>query len=90
MTLKLDELTTMPEEELVGAYDQMAENLPPNVSMFRDELNRRAYERDAEAMRRLTEQTVRLTERTVRLTVVNSAVAVLALIVAVITLIATK
>lgn len=47
-------------------------------------LNRRAYERDAEAMRRLTEKAVRLTERTVRLTVVNTVVATLALIAAVI------
>ena len=49
-------------------------------------LNRRGYERDAEAMRRLTEKTVRLTERTVRLTVVNTVVATLALIAAVISL----
>ena len=71
----------------------MAESMPPNVSMFRDELNRRAYEEDAAAMHeltkktvRLTEETVRLTEKTVRLTRVSTVVAILALIVAVISL----
>jgi hypothetical protein len=52
--------------------------------MFRDELNRRAYERDAEAMHQLTQQTVRLTEQTVRLTRVNTVVAILAIIVGVV------
>jgi hypothetical protein len=84
MTLSLAGLQGMPDEELVRTYDQMAMGTPPTLAMFRDELNRRAYERDAEAMHQLTQQTVRLTEQTVRLTRVNTVVAILAIIVGVV------
>jgi hypothetical protein len=49
------------------------------LDWYREELNRRVYERDAEAMRDLT-------QRTVRLTVVTTAAAILALIAALISL----
>jgi hypothetical protein len=86
MALKLADLRSMSDEELVRTYDQMAPTTMVGLDWYREELNRRAYERDTEAMRSLTEQTVRLTEQTVRLTRVGIAVAVLALIVAVISL----
>jgi hypothetical protein len=86
MTLNFAGLQGLPDEELVRTYDQMAQGTPPTLGMFREELNRRAYDRDAEAMRRLTEQTVRLTEQTVRLTRVNTVVAILAFIAAVVSL----
>jgi hypothetical protein len=84
MTLNFVGLRGMPDEEVVRTYDQMAMGTPPTLAMFREELNRRAYERDAAAMHQLTEQTVRLTEQTVRLTRVNTVVAILAVIVGVV------
>jgi hypothetical protein len=79
MALNLADLRAMPDEELIRTYDQMAENSPPTVNMSRDELNRRVYERDAEAMRDLTRWTVRLAA-------VSVVIAVVALVVAVISL----
>jgi hypothetical protein len=93
MALKLARLQSMSDEELVRTYDEMAPSTMVGLDWYREELNRRAYERDTEAMHslteqavRLTEQTVRLTEQTVRLTRVSIAVAIFALIVAVISL----
>jgi hypothetical protein len=86
MALKLTALQAMSDEELIRTYDEMAPGTMVGLDWYREELNRRAYERDAEAMRRLTEQTVRLTEQTARLTRMNTAVAILALVAAVISL----
>jgi curved DNA-binding protein CbpA len=83
---KLAELEALSDEELRRAYDEAAGNTAIGLDWYREELSRRRYERDAEAMRRLTERTVALTERTVHLTWVNAAVAILALVVAVVSL----
>jgi hypothetical protein len=83
---KLAELESLSDEELRRAYDEATGNTAIGLEWYRDELARRRYERDAEAMRRLTERTVALTERTVHLTWVNAAVAILALVVAVVSL----
>lgn len=83
---KLAELESLSDDEIRRAYDEAAGNTAIGLEWYREELARRRYERDAEAMRRLTERTVRLTEQTVRLTRVSIAVAIFALIVAVISL----
>jgi hypothetical protein len=83
---KLAELETLSDKELRRAYDEATGNTMIGLEWYREELSRRRYERDAEAMRRLTERTVRLTEQTVRLTRVSIAVAIFALIVAVVSL----
>jgi hypothetical protein len=83
---KLAELESLSDQEIVKGYDEAAGNTAIGLAWYREELSRRRYERDAEAMRRLTERTVALTERTVHLTWVNAAVAILALVVAVVSL----
>ena len=63
------DLRAIPDEELIRAYGEAARLTTVGLDWYREELNRRLYERDAEAMRDLT-------QRTVRLTVVTTAAAV--------------
>jgi hypothetical protein len=79
MALKLADLRAMSDDELIRTYDQVAENTMVGLDWYREELNRRVYERDAVAMQRLTLWTVRLA-------VVGIGVAIVALMVAVISL----
>jgi hypothetical protein len=81
---KLAELDALSDDDIKRGYDEAAGNTAIGLEWYREELARRRYERDAEAMRQLTEQTVRLTEQTVRLTRVNTVVAILAVIVGVV------
>ena len=83
MALKLADLHAMSDDDLIKAHDAAAPPVQEGLSWYRDELNRRAYERDAAAMRDLTQWTVVLAA-------VSVGVAILALIVAVITLIVTS
>jgi hypothetical protein len=69
----------MSDEELIKAHDEAAPLTMVGIDWYREELNRRAQERDTAAMHELTRWTVRLA-------VISTGVAILALIVAVISL----
>ena len=79
MADKLADLRAMSDEELVRAYDEVATVTMVGLDWYREELNRRAYERDAAAIRHLTRWTVRLAA-------LSTIAAILALIVAVLSL----
>jgi hypothetical protein len=79
MALKLASLLALSDEELIRTYDQVAEGTSVGLEWYREELNRRAAERDTAAMRHMTLWTVRLA-------VVSVVVALLALVVAVLSL----
>lgn len=76
MAHKLAELQALSDEELIRLYDEAAPQSQVGVQLYGYEVNRRAQEHNAAAMRRLTLWTVRLA-------VVSIGVAILALVVAV-------
>jgi hypothetical protein len=79
MAQKLADLRAMSDEELVTAHDDAAPLTMVGLDWYRQELNRRAAERDTAAMQRLTLWTVRLAA-------VSTVAAILALVLAVISL----
>ncbi len=54
MALKLADLHAMSDEELIRAHDEAAPLTMVGLDWYREELNRRAYERDAAATSHLT------------------------------------
>jgi hypothetical protein len=79
MALKLADFLALSDEELIRRYDDLAKTTEPGLDWYREELNRRAHERDTAAMHQLTRWTVRLAA-------VSVVVAVVALVVAIISL----
>jgi hypothetical protein len=81
MVRKIADLRAASDEELIAEHDARAQHTVIGTRYYLDELNRRAAERSAESMGKLT-------HRTYVLTWVNAAVAVVAAFAAIVALVA--
>lgn len=68
---KFAELEALSDEDLVARYDAAATNTVVGTGFYRDELFRRAQDRQAAAMVRFSEQVRNMTTVILGLTVVN-------------------
>lgn len=75
----LAELRSMSDEQLVAHYDRLAVRTVDMPALYMDELNRRAQERQAEAIVTYARQVAIMTLIIMIATILNIAVALLAL-----------
>lgn len=84
MSHKLADLHARTDDELVAEHDERAAHTVVGTAYFVDELNRRAQEREALAMRELAAQSFKLGRRTYVLAVATEILSVVAIAVAIV------
>ena len=89
MSESFAELKAMSDDQLIAEHDRRAKNTSVGTQHYEDELNRRAQEREAQAMRELAEASHKLSVRTFWLSVMTVVTSLSAVVVAVVTLIIT-